>query len=38
LITQWVKFDSHETYKDQIYLSHGRKHSFWSKYEQRKSN
>ena len=32
-ITQWMKFDNHETFKDQIYLSHGRKHSFWSKYE-----
>jgi len=33
LITQWMKFDTHETFKDQIYLSHGRKYSFWSKYE-----
>jgi len=32
-ITQWIKFDNHETFKDQIHLSHGRKHSFWSKYE-----
>jgi len=37
-ITQWMKFDNHESFKDQIYLSHGRKHSFWSKYEQSKSN
>ena len=32
-ITQWMKFDNHEMFKDQIYLSHGRKYSFWSKYE-----
>ena len=32
-ITQWMKFDKHEMFKDQIYLSHGRKYSFWSKYE-----
>jgi hypothetical protein len=37
-ITQWMKFDNHEMFKDQIYLSHGRKHSFWSKYKQKKSN
>ena len=37
-ITQWMKFDNHEMFKDQIHLSHGRKHSFWSKYEQEKSN
>ena len=37
-ITQWMKSDNHEMFKDQIYLSHGRKHSFWSKYEQKKSN
>jgi len=34
-ISQWMKFDSHETFKDQIYQSHGRKHSFWSRYEQK---
>lgn len=33
-ITQWMKFDNHEIFKDQIHLSHGRKYSFWSKYEQ----
>ena len=32
-ITQWMKFDNHEAFRDQIDLSHGRKHSFWSKYE-----
>jgi len=37
-ITQWMKFDNHETFKDQIYLSHGRKYSFWSKYDQHNSN
>ena len=37
-ISRWMKFDNHETFKDQIYLAHGRKHSFWSKYEPNKSN
>ena len=37
-VTQWMKFDNHKIFKDQIYLSHGRKYSFWSKYEQKKSN
>lgn len=37
-ITHWMKFDNHKIFKDQIYLSHGRKYSFWSKYEQKKSN
>ncbi|RLA40754.1 MAG: hypothetical protein DRR42_25460, partial [Gammaproteobacteria bacterium] len=37
-ITQWMKFDNHETFKDRIYLSHGRKRSFWSKYSQKKAN
>jgi hypothetical protein len=37
-ISLWMKFDSHETFKDQIYLAHGRKHSFWSKYEAVKLN
>lgn len=36
-IEQWMAFDNHEMFKDQIYLSHARKHSFWSKYEQKKS-
>ena len=37
-IMQWRKFDTHEMFKDQIYLAHGRKRSFWSKYEQKKPN
>ena len=32
-ITDWKKFNDHETFKDQIFQSHGRKRSFWSKYE-----
>ena len=36
-ITQWMRFDDHESFRDQIYLSHGRKYSFWSKYEEDKS-
>jgi len=32
-IMQWMKFDNHESFKDQIHRSHGRKYSFWSKYE-----
>ena len=33
LITQWQRFDNHDSFKDQIHRSHGRKYSFWSKYE-----
>jgi len=32
-ITDWKKFNDHETFKNQIFQSHGRKRSFWSKYE-----
>lgn len=36
LINNWREFDTHETYKDQIYQAHGRKRSFWSKYKAKK--
>ena len=36
-ITQWMKFGNHESFKARIHRSHGRKYSFWSKYEQDKS-
>ena len=32
-ITDWINFDHHEVFKAQIIQAHGRKHSFWSKYE-----
>ena len=32
-ITDLKNFNNHEAFKDQIYLAHGRKRSFWSKYE-----
>jgi len=32
-ITQWGKSDSHDVYKEEIYRTHYRKKSFWSKYE-----
>lgn len=35
-VFDWKKFNHHETFKDQIYQNHGRKHSFWSKYEEKK--
>ena len=35
-ITDWKNFNHHEAFKDQIYQAHGRKRSFWSKYEVKK--
>jgi len=32
-IHDWHKFTSHDTYKKEIYLAHGRKYSFWGKYD-----
>ena len=32
-ISNWKGFDSHDVFKGQIYQAHGRKRSFWSKYE-----
>ncbi len=32
-ISDWKKFNNHETFKGQIIEAHGRKKSFWSKYE-----
>jgi hypothetical protein len=33
LITDWKNFDNHETFKEQIFKTHFRKRSFWSRYE-----
>lgn len=33
IVTDWKEFDHHEAFKDRVYQNHGRKHSFWSKYE-----
>ena len=35
-ITDWKKFNHHEAFKEQIIQAHGRKRSFWSKYEVKK--
>ncbi len=32
-ITDWKSFGNHKAFKDQISQAHGRKRSFWSKYE-----
>ncbi|MBM9612927.1 hypothetical protein JWJ90_01355 [Desulfobulbus rhabdoformis] len=34
-ITVWKEFENHGAFKELIYQNHGRKHSFWSKYEDR---
>jgi hypothetical protein len=33
IISDWKDFNNHEAFKGRIYRKHGRKHSFWSKYE-----
>lgn len=35
-ITDWRNFNDHEAFKEQIIQVHGRKRSFWSKYEVKK--
>jgi hypothetical protein len=35
-VSDWKEFYHHEAFKNQIYQNHGRKHSFWSKYEVKK--
>lgn len=35
-VSDWKEFNHHEAFKDRIYQNHGRKHSFWSKYEVKK--
>lgn len=32
-VSDWKKFKNHDTFKDMIVQAHGRKRSFWSKYE-----
>ncbi|MEE9338633.1 MAG: hypothetical protein V3U87_11165 [Methylococcaceae bacterium] len=32
-IADWLHFDNHQVFKEQLYQTHGRKRSFWSKYE-----
>jgi hypothetical protein len=34
-INDWQGFDTHQAFKEQIIAAHGRKQSFWSKYEGR---
>jgi len=33
VITDWNEFDNHTAFKEQVYATHGRKRSFWAKYE-----
>ncbi|BCL62795.1 hypothetical protein DGMP_34880 [Desulfomarina profundi] len=35
-VTDWKEFNTHEAFKEQIIEAHGRKRSFWSKYEVKK--
>jgi len=35
-IADWKEFNHHEVFKAQIIEAHGRKRSFWSKYEVKK--
>ena len=35
-VKEWEKFNNHKTFIDQVYQAHGRKRSFWSKYEVKK--
>jgi len=35
-VVDWKEFDHHQSFKEQIKDAHGRKHSFWSKYEVKK--
>ena len=35
-IADWKEFNHHEAFKEQIVQAHGRKRSFWSKYEVKK--
>ncbi len=35
-VSDWKEFNQHEAFKGQVYQNHGRKHSFWSKYEVKK--
>jgi len=36
IVSDWKEFSHHEAFKGQIIEAHGRKHSFWSKYEVKK--
>jgi hypothetical protein len=35
-VTDWKEFNHHDAFKEQIIQAHGRKRSFWSKYEVKK--
>lgn len=35
-IADWKNFNNHEAFNGQVYQNHGRKRSFWSKYEVKK--
>jgi hypothetical protein len=35
-VSDWKQFNDHETFKKHIIQGHGRKYSFWSKYEEKR--
>lgn len=35
-VSDWKRFNNHQAFKEQIIKAHGRKRSFWSKYELKK--
>jgi hypothetical protein len=35
-VTDWQRFHHHEAFKNLLIQAHGRKRSFWSKYEVKK--
>lgn len=35
-VSDWKRFNTHQAFKEQIIKAHGRKRSFWSKYELKK--
>jgi hypothetical protein len=35
-VDDWKNYNHHIAFKEQILQTHGRKHSFWSKYEGKK--
>jgi len=35
-VADWKEFNNHDAFKEQITQAHGRKWSFWSKYEVKK--
>jgi len=36
IVSDWKEFDNHQVFKEQIIEAHGRKRSFWSRYQVKK--